>query len=250
MKKDKNEILKAFGDLLDVVEELRQKCPWDRKQTNESLRCNTIEEVYELSAALMADDADNIRKELGDVLLHVLFYSIIGKAKNQFDIADVCDSLREKLIYRHPHIYGNVQADSANAVIQNWEQLKLKEKGGNKRVLDGVPSDLPSLIKAERIQEKAANYGFDWADRKDVWAKVKEEVLEFATELESGVYKRQRLYKINVDNALEQTNRKFTRRFNYIEDTAKEQGANMKDMTIEQMDNLWNEAKEQEKAKE
>lgn len=182
MKKDKNEILKAFGDLLDVVEELRQKCPWDRKQTNESLRCNTIEEVYELSAALMADDADNIRKELGDVLLHVLFYSIIGKEKNQFDIADVCDSLREKLIYRHPHIYGNVQADSANAVIQNWEQLKLKEKGGNKRVLDGVPSDLPSLIKAERIQEKAANYGFDWADRKDVWAKVKEEVLEFATE--------------------------------------------------------------------
>ena len=215
--------------------------------------------------ALMADDADNIRKELGDVLLHVLFYSIIGKEKNQFDIADVCDSLREKLIYRHPHIYGNVQADSANAVIQNWEQLKLKEKGGNKRVLDGVPSDLPSLIKAERIQEKAANYGFDWADRKDVWAKVKEEVLEFATELESGTDDRRteefgdvlfslvnaaRLYKINVDNALEQTNRKFTRRFNYIEDTAKEQGVNMKDMTIEQMDNLWNEAKEQEKAKE
>lgn len=265
MKKDKNEILKAFGDLLDVVEELRQKCPWDRKQTNESLRCNTIEEVYELSAALMADDADNIRKELGDVLLHVLFYSIIGKEKNQFDIADVCDSLREKLIYRHPHIYGNVQADSANAVIQNWEQLKLKEKGGNKRVLDGVPSDLPSLIKAERIQEKAANYGFDWADRKDVWAKVKEEVLEFATELESGTDDRRteefgdvlfslvnaaRLYKINVDNALEQTNIKFTRRFNYIEDTAKEQGVNMKDMTIEQMDNLWNEAKKQEKAKE
>ena len=131
MKKDKNEILKAFGDLLDVVEELRQKCPWDRKQTYESLRCNTIEEVYELSAALMADAADNIRKELGDVLLHVLFYSIIGKEKNQFDIADVCDSLREKLIYRHPHIYGNVQADSSNAVIQNWEQLKLYDNGGN-----------------------------------------------------------------------------------------------------------------------
>lgn len=262
MKKNRTEILKAFSDLLDVVEELRQKCPWDRKQTNESLRCNTIEEVYELSAALMDNDVPNIRKELGDVLLHVLFYSVIGGEKDQFDIADVCNSLREKLIYRHPHIYGSVKAESAGAVIQNWEQLKLKEKGGNKRVLDGVPSALPALIKAERIQEKAANYGFDWADKRDVWEKVKEEVLEFASELESDSDKRRedefgdvlfslinaaRLYKINVDNALEGANRKFTRRFNYIEDKARQQNLDLKNMPLEQMDKYWNEAKQLEK---
>ena len=265
MKRNRTEILQAFGDLLDVVEELRQKCPWDRKQTNESLRCNTIEEVYELSAAIMDDDMSNIRKELGDVLLHVLFYSVIGSEKGQFDIADVCNSLKEKLIYRHPHIYGNVQAESASAVIQNWEQLKLKEKGGNKRVLDGVPAALPALIKAERVQEKAANYGFDWADRKDVWAKVKEEVMEFSAELESGtgngredefgdvmfsLINAARLYKINADNALELSNRKFIRRFNYIEDKARQLNSDLKEMSLEQMDKLWNEAKQLEKTEE
>lgn len=261
MSKDKSEILKAFGDLLDVVEELRQKCPWDRKQTNESLRCNTIEEVYELSAALQDEDSSNIKKELGDVLLHVLFYSTIGKEKQQFDIADVCNSLREKLIFRHPHIYGDVHAESASAVVQNWEQIKLKEKGGNKRVLDGVPAALPSLIKAERIQEKAANYGFDWADKKDVWSKVREEVNEFSEEQEAGNVDRMtaefgdvlfslinaaRLYKVNVDNALEQTNRKFISRFNYVEDQANQKGVSLKNMTLAQMDELWNEAKQKE----
>lgn len=261
INKNKAEILRAFGDLLDVVEELRRKCPWDRKQTNESLRCNTIEEVYELSSALLDDDSINIKKELGDVLLHVLFYSTIGKEKQQFDIADVCNSLREKLIFRHPHIYGEVKAESASAVVQNWEQIKLKEKGGNKRVLDGVPSALPSLIKAERIQEKAANYGFDWEDKKDVWDKVREEVAEFSAEVESGNTERMtsefgdvlfslinaaRLYKVNVDNALEQTNRKFISRFNYVEDKASQQGVSLKDMSLEQMDKLWNEAKQKE----
>lgn len=261
MEKNKQDAAKSFCDLLDVVQELRQKCPWDRKQTNESLRKNTIEETFELSEALLNDDIPNIKKELGDVLLHVLFYSIIANEKSQFDISDVCNSLREKLIFRHPHIYGEVKADTAHAVEQNWEQIKLKEKGGNKRVLDGVPSHLPSLIKAERIQEKAANYGFDWADKKDVWAKVREEVMEFADELETGNDETQteefgdilfslvnaaRLYHIDVDTALERTNRKFITRFNYIEDKAAEINVPLKTMTLEQMDSLWDEAKQQE----
>lgn len=262
---NKSAEIKAFSDLLEVVEELRQKCPWDRKQTNESLRCNTIEEVYELSSALLADDVPNIKKELGDVLLHVLFYSVIAKEQSRFNIADVCNALREKLIFRHPHIYGNVQADSAHAVEQNWEQIKLKEKGGNKRVLDGVPKALPSLIKAERIQEKAANYGFDWRDKKDVWAKVREEVLEFSAEMENGTNKSRtaefgdvlfslinaaRLYDVDVDTALERTNQKFINRFNYIEDKADEAGAALKEMSLEQMDALWNQAKQNEKGEE
>ena len=186
MSNSKQQRLEAFGKLMGVVEELREKCPWDRKQTNESLRTNTIEEVYELSNALQADDIDDIRKELGDVLLHVLFYSKIADEQDRFDIADVCDSLRGKLIFRHPHIYGEVKADDAHTVEQNWEQIKLKEKNGNKSVLDGVPKALPSLIKAERIQEKVANYGFDWEKKEDVWAKVKEELSEFEHELLLG----------------------------------------------------------------
>lgn len=257
--------IKAFSDLLKVVEELRQKCPWDRKQTNESLRCNTIEEVYELSSALLADDVPNIKKELGDVLLHVLFYSIIAKEKSSFNIADVCNALREKLIFRHPHIYGDVKADNAHAVEQNWEQIKLKEKGGNKRVLDGVPKALPSLIKAERIQEKAANYGFDWQDKADVWAKVREEVLEFTEEMEHGTDESRmaefgdvlfslinaaRLYNVDVDTALERTNQKFINRFNYIEDKADEAGVALKEMSLEQMDALWNQAKKNERGEQ
>ena len=248
----------AFTRLLEVLDTLRQKCPWDAKQTNESLRPNTIEEVYELSEAILNDDAANIRKELGDVLLHVAFYSKIASEKGDFDIADVCDSLTDKLIFRHPHIYGNVEADTADKVSKNWEEIKLKEKGGNKTVLSGVPSSLPALVKACRIQEKAANVGFDWENREDVWDKVKEETAEVEAEILSGnksgleeefgdllfaVVNAARLYGVNPDTALEKTNKKFISRFNHIEQRAKETGKNLKEMTLEEMEALWNEAK-------
>ena len=253
--------MEAFGRLLDVLDTLREKCPWDRKQTNESLRPNTIEEVYELCDALMADDVSNIRKELGDVLLHVAFYSKIADEKGQFDIADVCDSLTDKLIFRHPHIYGNVKADTPDAVADNWEQIKLKEKGGNKTVLSGVPGALPALVKAYRIQEKAAHVGFDWDDPSQVWDKVKEETSEVEAEINAGnkegieqefgdlffsVVNAARLYGVVPENALELTNRKFIRRFNYLEAKAKETGRSLKDMTLAEMDEIWNEAKHQE----
>lgn len=256
------EKLSAFRRFLEVLDTLRVKCPWDAKQTNESLRPNTIEEVYELADALMAGDEANIRKELGDVLLHVAFYSKIASEKNQFDIADVCNSLSDKLIFRHPHIYGNVEADSAEKVAQNWEQIKLKEKGGNKTVLAGVPSALPALIKAARVQEKAANVGFDWEVPEQVWEKVKEETCEVENEIKSGnkdaleaefgdllfaVVNAARLYGVNPENALERTNRKFISRFNYIEEKAREAGKNLKEMTLAEMDDLWNKAKTLEK---
>lgn len=254
----KEDKLKAFGDFLDVLDTLRVKCPWDAKQTNESLRPNTIEEVYELADALIADDVANIKKELGDVLLHVAFYSKIAEEKGDFDIADVCTALKDKLIFRHPHIYGNVHAENAGEVAQNWEQIKLKEKGGNKTVLSGVPGALPALIKASRIQEKARNVGFDWENRSDVWNKVKEEISEVEAELKKGessnieeefgdllfsVVNAARLYGVDPENALERTNRKFISRFNHIEAKAAEMGVSLKEMTLEQMDNLWNEAK-------
>lgn len=252
------EKLAAFGKLLDVLDTLRVRCPWDAKQTNESLRPNTVEEVFELVDALITDDAENIKKELGDVLLHVAFYSKIASEQGRFDIADVCTALTDKLIFRHPHIYGDVQADSADKVAQNWEQIKLREKGGNKTVLAGVPSALPALIKANRIQEKAANVGFDWEDRSQVWDKVKEEAGEVEQEIASGnadaleaefgdlmfaVVNAARLYGVNPENALERTNRKFISRFNHLERRAKELGRSLKDMTLEEMDELWNEAK-------
>ncbi|MDE5790790.1 MAG: nucleoside triphosphate pyrophosphohydrolase [Muribaculaceae bacterium] len=254
----KEEKIQAFGEFLDVLDTLRVKCPWDAKQTNESLRPNTVEEVYELVDALMADDTSNICKELGDVLLHVAFYSKIAEETGEFDIADVCTKLKDKLIFRHPHIYGNVKADNADDVIQNWEQIKLKEKGGNKTVLSGVPSALPALIKANRIQEKARNVGFDWEEPEQVWEKVKEEINEVEQEIKNGtpdkvdaefgdllfaVINAARLYGVNPENALERTNRKFISRFNYIEAKAKEQGKQLKDMTLGEMDQLWNEAK-------
>lgn len=254
----KEEKLKAFGDLLDVLDTLRVKCPWDRKQTNESLRPNTVEEVYELVDALMADDNKNICKELGDVLLHVAFYAKIGEEKGEFDMADVCQKLTEKLIFRHPHIYGNVQADNAKQVSENWEKIKLKEKDGNKTVLGGVPSALPAMIKANRIQEKARNVGFDWEDRQDVWNKVREEVGEVEAEMKKGeqgnvdaefgdllfaVINAARLYGVNPENALEHTNRKFIARFNYMEQRVREMGKNLPDMTLAEMDALWDEAK-------
>ncbi len=254
-----DEKMAAFGRFLEVLDTLRQKCPWDAKQTNESLRPNTVEEVYELADALIADDVPNIRKELGDVLLHVAFYSKIADEKGQFDIADVCDSLTDKLIFRHPHIYGDVKADDARQVIQNWEQIKLREKGGNKTVLAGVPSALPALIKADRIQEKAANVGFDWDKPSQVWDKVKEEIAETEAEIKAGSVKDMeaefgdllfsivnaaRLYGINPENALERTNRKFISRFNYLEQKAKEKGKSLKDMSLAEMDEIWEEAKQ------
>ncbi len=258
----REEKLEAFGRFLDILDELRVKCPWDKKQTNESLRPNTIEEVYELCDALMKNDANNICKELGDVLLHVAFYAKIASEKDEFDIKDVCDKLSDKLVFRHPHVFGNVQADTPEKVSENWEQIKLKEKDGNKSVLSGVPDALPSLIKAYRIQDKARNVGFDWEEREQVWAKVKEEIGEFEAEVgrmdkekaesEFGdvlfsLINAARLYKINPDNALERTNRKFIRRFNYLEEHTIKAGRKLTDMTLAEMDAIWEEAKKNEK---
>jgi XTP/dITP diphosphohydrolase len=253
----KQQKLEAFSRLLDVMDNLREKCPWDRKQTNESLRHLTIEETYELSDAILKNDDTEIKKELGDVLLHLVFYARIGSEKNQFDIADVCNSLCDKLIYRHPHIYGDVKADTAEQVQENWEQLKLKE--GNKSVLSGVAKGTPSIVKALRMQEKAAQVGFDWPTPDQVWAKVDEELAELKeefdtnpasekTEKEFGDYlfsliNVARKYNINPDDALEKTNLKFIARFQYIEEKAKEQNKNLIDMTLEEMDVYWNEAK-------
>ncbi len=254
--------MQAFGRLLDVLDRLRVECPWDRKQTNESLRPNTIEETFELCDALMRNDTHNICKELGDVLMHVCFYALIGQEKDDFDIADVCDQQADKLIFRHPHVYGEVKAETAEKVLENWEQIKLKEKDGNKTVLSGVPQALPSLIKAYRIQDKARNVGFDWEDRKDVWAKVREELAELEAELEKddkqhstaelgdflfSVINAARLYHLNPDNALEHTNQKFIRRFNYVEQHSIRAGKPLTEMTLEEMDKLWNEAKALEK---
>ena len=255
----RKEQMEAFGRLLDVLDELRVKCPWDRKQTNESLRPITIVEVYELCVALMKNDQKNICKELGDVLLHVVFYAKIGSETGAFDIKDVCDKLCDKLIFRHPHVFGEVKADTAEQVSENWEQIKLKEKDGNKSVLSGVPDALPSLIKAYRIQDKARNVGFDWEEREQVWSKVKEEIGEFEAEVATmdkekaeaefgdvmfSLINAARLYKINPDNALEHTNQKFIRRFNYLEEHTIKQGKNLHDMSLEEMDALWNEAKQ------
>jgi XTP/dITP diphosphohydrolase len=252
------EQMEAFGRFLDVLDELRVKCPWDRKQTNESLRPNTIEETYELCDALMRADDTEICKELGDVLLHVGFYAKIGDEKGAFDIKDVCDRLCDKLIYRHPHVFGDAKAETAGEVVQNWEQQKLHEKGGNKSVLSGVPAALPSLIKAYRIQDKARAVGFDWEKREQVWDKVKEEIKEFQAEVANmdrekaeaefgdvmfSLINAARLYKINPDNALEHTNQKFISRFNYLEAHTIKEGRNLSDLTLDEMDALWNEAK-------
>ncbi|MBO4658500.1 MAG: nucleoside triphosphate pyrophosphohydrolase [Prevotella sp.] len=258
----REEKIEAFGRLLDVLERLRKECPWDRKQTNESLRPNTIEEVFELCDALMKDDNKNISKELGDVLMHVCFYALIGQEKGAFDIADVCTQQADKLIFRHPHVYGKEVAESAEKVLQNWEQIKLREKDGNKTVLSGVPEALPSLIKAYRIQDKARNVGFDWDKREDVWAKVREELDELQAELERddkgrstaelgdflfSVVNAARLYHLNPDNALEHTNQKFIRRFNYVEQHSIREGKPLTEMTLAEMDKLWDEAKKMEK---
>ena len=259
--------LNAFERLLDVLDELRVKCPWDRKQTNESLRPNTIEETYELCDALMKDDANEICKELGDVLLHVAFYAKIGAEKGDFDIADVCNRLCDKLIFRHPHVFPPSDTESSKPmptiktekqVSDQWEQLKQKEKDGNKTVLSGVPNALPSLVKAYRIQDKARHVGFDWEEREQVWSKVKEEITEFEHEVKNmdqqkaeeefgdvlfSLINASRLYHINPDNALEKTNQKFIKRFTYLETKAKEMNKPLTEMTLAEMDEIWNEAK-------
>ena len=278
----KEEKMKAFGRFLDVLDALRANCPWDKKQTNESLRPNTIEETYELCDALIKNDIHDICKELGDVLLHICFYAKIAEEQGQFDMADVCDALTKKMITRHPHVYHPSQIDAeepkplpyvpddlspvANGekittvtqVLQNWEQIKLKEKDGNERVLSGVPAALPSVIKAYRIQDKSRNVGFDWEKREDVWQKVREELDELEAELNKddkersteelgdflfAVINAARLYKLNPDNALEMTNRKFIERFNYIEEHSIRVGKPLTEMTLEEMEELWQEAK-------
>ena len=246
----KEEKLEAFGRLLDVLDTLREKCPWDRKQTNESLRTNTIEEVYELCDALMKDQPQEICKELGDVIMHVVFYSRIAQEKELFDIADVLNKQCDKLIFRHPHVYGDAVAESAGDVL--------------KSLLSGVPSALPSLIKSYRVQEKAANVGFDWEKKEDVWKKVKEEIAEFEAEVGNmdkekatsefgdvifSLVNAARLYHINPDNALERTNQKFIRRFNYVEEHSIKAGKNLNEMSLEEMDLLWEEAKKLGKVK-
>ena len=283
--------MEAFGRMLDVLDTLREKCPWDKKQTNESLRPNTIEETFELCDALIKDDKHEICKELGDVLLHICFYAKIGEEQGDFDIADVCNRSVDKLIFRHPHVYHPSQigepdpkplpyvpenqqdetsvtdefatAKTATQVLDNWEQIKQREKDGNKTVLSGVPKSLPSLIKAFRIQEKACHVGFDWEKREEVWAKVHEELDELQAELDKdnqekstqelgdflfSVINAARLYKLNPDNALEYTNQKFIRRFNYVESRSAELGKSMKDMTLRELDDLWDEAKDLEKS--
>ena len=304
----KEEKLAAFSRLLDVQDRLRLQCPWDKKQTFESLRPNTIEETFELCDALMKRDYKDIKKELGDVLEHVMFYSIIGREDGEFDICDVCNQEADKLMFRHPFInwkeegnwtvsnpdmyindegqvvyreseeaetgkaetassedtlaLGAIKPKTATSVEKTWEQIKQQEKDGNERVLSGVPNSLPSLIKAYRIQDKARNVGFDWKEKEEVWDKVQEELEELKVELAKGdkenstrelgdfifsVINAARLYKLNPDNALEKTNQKFIRRFNYVEDHSLKQGKNLKDMSLEEMDKLWDEAKLQEK---
>ncbi|MCQ2287736.1 MAG: nucleoside triphosphate pyrophosphohydrolase [Muribaculaceae bacterium] len=250
--------LQAFSELLDVMDTLRARCPWDSVQTKESIRPNTIEETMELAEAIIENDHNKMRKELGDVLLHIVFYSVMGNEDGHFDIADVCNSLVEKLKFRHPHIYGETKAENAQQVRDNWEVIKMKEKDGNKSILSGVPSTLPSLIKAERVQEKAANVGFDWENREDVWDKVKEEIAEVEQEIKAGnavntekefgdlffaLVNAARLYDVRPDNALERTNHKFIARFNHIEKRAKEEGLKLNEMTLAQMDKFWDEAK-------
>ncbi len=251
------EKLKAFERLLDVMDELREKCPWDREQTLESLRNLTIEETYELADAIIDQDLDEIRKELGDLMLHIVFYSKIGSEKGAFDVADVLNGICDKLVFRHPHVFGNREVKGAEEVLENWEELKMKE--GNRSVLSGVPVSLPALIKAHRIQDKVRAVGFDWDQREQVWDKVTEEIQEVKHELNNGqeqekmeeeigdllfsVINAARLYNVEPETALERTNRKFIQRFKYLESKAKEMNRSLKDMSLEEMEVIWQEAK-------
>lgn len=263
--------IRSFVRLLDIMDELRQKCPWDREQTMETLRPLTIEETYELGDAIMKKDMYNISKELGDILLHIVFYSKIASEQGEFEIADVMDRLCDKLVYRHPHVFAAAEVHSAGEVVKNWEQIKRTEKDGNKTILSGVPESMPSLIKAYRMQDKARAVGFDWSEKEQVWDKVAEELDEFKAELarvssEKGMEGGQamkaaegelgdlifsivnaaRLYDLNPDTALEMTNGKFRRRFTYVEQAAKSAGKDIRELGLEEMDRLWNEAKSKE----
>ncbi len=268
--KTRQEKLEAFGRILDILDELREKCPWDRKQTTQSLRPQTIEEVYELSDAILKEDGKNISKELGDVLLHVLFYAKIGEEQGTYDIVDVINFLCDKLIYRHPHVFSTTRVADAEEVVKNWEMLKTKEKDGNRTILSGVPDALPPLLKAYRMQDKARGVGFDWEEKSQVWEKVKEEMGEYQAELDAidaagddeqsrkaafdraetelgdylfAVVNAARLYGLNPDTALERTCAKFKRRFTYLEEHTIRQGRNLNDMSLEEMDAIWDEAK-------
>jgi XTP/dITP diphosphohydrolase len=256
-----SEKLQQFERLLEIMTELRAKCPWDKEQTFDSMRVQTIEETYELVDAIIQKDKISICKELGDLLLHVVFYAQMGSETDDFDMYDVCKSLNEKLTYRHPHVFGETEANNAKEVVQNWEQLKLKEKGGNKSVLSGVPDALPALIKAHRIQDKARSVGFDWEEREQVWDKVQEEFTELKVEINENdkdkmeaefgdllfsMVNAARLYDINPENALERTNRKFISRFNYLESKTITQGIDLKAMSLADMDVIWEEAKKKE----
>lgn len=255
---DRQTKMEAFGHLLDILDQLRLKCPWDKEQTFESLRPLTLEECYELSEALLQKDYPDVCKELGDILLHLVFYSKIAEEQQLFDIKDVCDQLTEKLIFRHPHVFGSVKVQNAGEVEKNWEKLKLKEKNGNGSVLAGVPLSLPSLIKAFRMQDKARGVGFDWEERSQVWEKVQEEIKELQQEMEKGngdgmedefgdlffsLVNVARLYGINLDNALERTNKKFRKRFNYLEAETLKKGISLKEMSLDQMEAIWQQAK-------
>jgi len=248
--------LDAFGRLLDIMDDLREKCPWDKKQTLQTLRHLTIEETYELGDAILDNDLQEVKKELGDLLLHLVFYAKIGSETGDFDIADVANSICEKLIHRHPHIYGDVVVADEEEVKQNWEKLKLKE--GKKSVLEGVPKGLPALVKASRIQDKAKGVGFDWEESSQVWEKVQEELAEFHDEVQAGdkdkmeaefgdvlfsLINYARFININPEDALERTNKKFIKRFMYLESKAGELGKPLQDMTLAEMDVFWNEAK-------
>ena len=251
--------LEAFERLLNIMDELREKCPWDRKQTFESLRSNTIEETYELADAIIDKNIPDIKKELGDLLLHIVFYAKIASESNDFDISDVINSLCEKLIYRHPHVYGDVKVADAQNVAENWERLKLKEKGRHKSVLEGVPKSLPALVKANRIQEKVKGVGFDWEEKSQVWNKVIEEFKELKVEINNNSDKQRiesefgdvffslinaaRLYDIDSENALERTNKKFIKRFNFLEDKTIKKGIDLKEMSLDEMNAIWEEAK-------
>ncbi len=254
--------LDAFKKLLEIMDELREKCPWDKKQTIESLRKLTIEETYELGDAILKNNLQEIKKELGDIMLHVVFYAKIGSEKGEFDMADVLEEINTKLVYRHPHVFGDVDVeDSARKVEENWEALKLKEKGGNKRVLEGVPTAMPALVKANRIQEKVSGVGFDWEYKEQVWDKVKEEIDELGYEIEQmdkdkmeaefgdlffAMVNAARLYNIDPEAALERTNIKFMKRFNYLESETLMKGKNLHEMSLAEMDVIWEEAKREE----
>lgn len=261
MGKDYTKQKEAFAELLEIMETLREQCPWDKKQTLESLRNLTVEEVYELGDAILKQDFQEVKKELGDILMHVVFYSVIGQEQQQFDITDVLTEICDKLRYRHPHIYVEVKVNDENDVSRNWEQLKLKEKGRKHRVLEGVPSTLPAMIKAYRIQDKVRGVGFDWKNKEDVWDKVREELREVETEMRRdasanleeefgdllfALVNAARLYGINPEDALEKTNRKFIRRFSHVEERAAEIGKPLTEMSLEEMDAYWDEAKAME----